>query len=117
MQKSIAATFVAVVLACLDELESGLNGKSYLIGERITETDWRAFVTLIRFDVAYHGLFKCNLRRLIDYPNLSGYLRRLYDVPGVSATMDFEPIKKTYSSIEKRNPAGIVPLGPAQMFG
>jgi len=107
---------VTEVFECLDELESRLNGRPYLVGERITETDWRVFVTLIRFDVAYHGLFKCNLRRLIEYPNLSQYLRRLYGVPGVSDTVDFEHIKKTYYSIEKLNPGGIVPLGPTQIF-
>ncbi len=108
---------VTDVFACLDELESRLDNHSYLVGDQITETDWRAFVTLIRFDVAYHGLFKCNLRRLIDYPNLSRYLKRLYDVPGVSDTVDFDHIKKTYYSVEKLNPGGMVPLGPAQVFG
>ena len=108
---------VTDVFTCLDELESRLDGRSYLVGRQITETDWRAFVTLIRFDVAYYGLFKCNLRRLIDYPNLSQYLKRLYDVPGVSDTVDFDHIKKTYYSVKKLNPSGLVPLGPAQIFG
>lgn len=87
---------VAEVFDCLDELEARLDGQPYLIGDRVTETDWRAFVTLIRFDIAYHGLFKCNLRRLIEYPNLSAYLKRLYDIPGVANTVDFEHIKRTY---------------------
>ena len=104
------------VFNCLDELELRLGERSYLLGERITETDWRVFVTLVRFDVAYHGLFKCNLKRLIDYPNLSHYLRRLYDVPGVAATVDFEHIKRTYYSIRRLNPSGIVPLGPDRVF-
>lgn len=107
---------VTSVFACLDELEQRLEGRSYLLGERITETDWRAFVTLIRFDVAYHGLFKCNLRRIIDYPNLSAYLKRLYDVPGVADTVDFHHIKRTYYSIPRLNPNGIVPLGPEKIF-
>ncbi len=107
---------VTAVFECLDELESRLGGRSYLLGEKITETDWRVFVTLIRFDVAYHDLFKCNLKRLIDYPKLSQYLKRLYDVPGVAATVDFEHIKRTYYSIRKLNPDGIVPLGPIQIF-
>lgn len=107
---------VTEVFECLDELESRLGSKSYLLGEKITETDWRVFVTLIRFDVAYHDLFKCNLKRLIDYPDLSRYLKRLYDVPGVAATVDFEHIKQTYYSIRKLNPDGIVPLGPSQIF-
>ncbi|MFT4581251.1 MAG: putative glutathione S-transferase [Gammaproteobacteria bacterium] len=104
------------VFGCLDELEERLAGQSYLLGERITETDWRVFVTLIRFDVAYHGLFKCNLKHLLDYPNLSRYLKRLYDVPGVAETVDFNHIKRTYYSIRKLNPDGIMPLGPLKIF-
>jgi putative glutathione S-transferase len=107
---------VTGVFNCLDELEARLKGHPYLLGERITETDWRAFVTLIRFDVAYHGLFKCNLRRVIDYPHLSAYLKRLYDVPGVADTVDFHHIKRTYYSIPKVNPNGIIPKGPEQIF-
>ncbi len=107
---------VREVFDCLDELEARLDGRDYLLGDRVTETDWRVFVTLIRFDVAYHGLFKCNIRRVLDYPNLSRYLKRLYDIPGVSDTVDFEHIRKTYYSIERLNPGGIVPLGPAQIF-
>ena len=107
---------VTAVFTCLDELEERLAGRSYLLGERVTETDWRAFVTLIRFDVAYHGLFKCNLRRLIDYPHLSTYLKRLYDIPGVADTVDFDHIKKTYYSIPRVNPSGIVPKGPTTIF-
>jgi putative glutathione S-transferase len=104
------------VFACLDELEQRLVGRSYLLGERITETDWRAFVTLIRFDMVYHGLFKCNVRRLIDYPRLSAYLKRLYDVPGVADTVNFHHIKRTYYSIPRVNPSGIVPIGPEKIF-
>ena len=107
---------VTEVFGCLDELEQRLEGQSYLLGERLTESDWRAFVTLIRFDIAYYGLFKCNLRRLIDYPNLSAYLKRLYDVPGVAETVDFEHIKRTYYTIRKVNPGGIVPKGPDRIF-
>ena len=107
---------VAAVFNCLDDLERRLEGQSYLLGERLTETDWRAFVTLIRFDVAYHGLFKCNLRRLTDYPNLSAYLKRLYDVPGVAETVDFDHIKRTYYSIKKVNPSRIFPKGPDKIF-
>ena len=107
---------VTEVFACLDTLEQQLAGRSYLLGERITETDWRAFMTLIRFDVAYHGLFKCNLRRVKDYPRLSAYLKRLYDIPGVAETVDFHHIKRTYYSITRLNPTGIVPKGPEQIF-
>ena len=107
---------VSEVFNCLGELEQRLEGQSYLLGERITETDWRAFMTLIRFDVAYHGLFKCNLRRLTDYPNLSAYLKRLYEVPGVAETVDFDHIKRTYYSIKKVNPSRNVPKAPAVVF-
>jgi putative glutathione S-transferase len=107
---------VTEVFSCLDELEQRLAGQTYLLGERITETDWRAFMTLIRFDVAYHGLFKCNLRRVADYPRLSAYLKRLYDVPGVAETVDFHHIKRTYYSISRLNPNGIVPKGPEKVF-
>jgi putative glutathione S-transferase len=104
------------VFACLDDLEQRLDGRTYLLGERLTETDWRTFMTLIRFDVVYHGLFKCNLRRVIDYPNLSAYLKRLYGVPGVKETVDFDHIKRTYYSIARLNPNGVVPKGPAKIF-
>jgi len=107
---------VGDVFACLEELEERLQGMQFLHGDRITETDWRAFVTLIRFDIAYHGLFKCNLKRLLDFPNLSRYLKRLYDVPGVADTVNFHHIKRTYYSIRKLNPSGVIPLGPAQIF-
>ena len=109
-------TAVTDVFECLDELEQRLAGRSYLVGERLTETDWRAFVTLIRFDIAYQGLFKCNLRRLVDYPHLSAYLKRLYDVPGVAETVDFDHIKRTYYTIRKVNPGGIIPIGPERIF-
>ena len=110
------AQAVREVFECLDELEARLSERTYLVGEQITETDWRVFVTAIRFDVAYYGLFRCNLKRLVDYPNLSRYLKRLYDVPGIAATVDFDHIKKTYYSISWLNPSGIVPLGPQQVF-
>jgi putative glutathione S-transferase len=107
---------VSEVFECLDELEARLQNNTYLLGDEITETDWRVFVTLIRFDIAYHGLFKCNLKRLTDYEYLPRYLKRLYDVPGVADTVNFDHIKKTYYSIRKLNPDGIVPLGPKQVF-
>jgi len=107
---------VTDVFECLDELEQRLDGQPFLLGDRTTETDWRAFMTLIRFDIAYHGLFKCNLRRVLDYPNLSAYLKRLYEVPGVAETVDFHHIKRTYYSIQRVNPTGIIPHGPEQIF-
>jgi putative glutathione S-transferase len=104
---------VVELFEALDELEERLSDQPYLVGDRITEADWRLFTTLIRFDPVYVGHFKCNLRRLVDYPNLSRYTRRLYDVPGVAETVDVHHIKlHYYGSHRKMNPTGIVPRGP-----
>lgn len=104
---------VGKLFACLDTLESRLSRQRYLVGEHITEADWRLFTTLIRFDAVYHGHFKCNLKRLVDYPNLWSYTRELYQRPGVSGTVNFEHIKQHYyRSHGTINPNGIVPLGP-----
>jgi putative glutathione S-transferase len=104
----------AQLFAALDELDARLAGHRYLVGERITEADWRLFTTLVRFDPVYFGHFKCNLRRIADIPNLSGYLRELYQVPGVAETVNFEHIKRHYyQSHATINPTGIVPVGPA----
>jgi glutathionyl-hydroquinone reductase len=100
------------VFEMLDELEQRLEGRTFLIGERLTETDVRTFVTLVRFDNAYHGLFKCNRQRLADYPNLSAYVARILAIPGVRETVNVEHIKKGYYSIKALNPNGIVPAGP-----
>lgn len=101
------------VFHTLDALEERLAAAGpYLTGERFTEADLRLFVTLIRFDAAYHGLFKCNLRRLSDYKALSAYLYRIYGLPGVAETVSIDHIKHGYYSIKALNPNGIVPLGP-----
>ena len=101
----------------LDTLEARLSRSRYLMGSTLTEADWRLFTTLIRFDAVYHGHFKCNLRRIEDYPNLSGYLRDLYQVPGIAETVNFDHIKRHYYvSHEHINPSRIVPLGPVQDF-
>ena len=98
----------------LDALEARLSRQRYLCGERITEADWRLFTTLIRFDAVYVGHFKCNIRRIADYPNLWGYTRELYQWPGVRETVNFHHIKHHYYESHKTiNPAGIVPVGPA----
>jgi putative glutathione S-transferase len=102
----------ADVFDMLDELESRLQRRTFLIGERLTEADVRAFVTLVRFDNAYHGVFKCNRQRLADYPNLTAYLARILAIPGVRETVSIEHIKRGYYSIKTLNPNGIVPLGP-----
>ena len=97
----------------LDELEERVGrGGPFLFGDGLTETDVRLFVTLVRFDAAYHGLFKCNLRRLTDYPALSVYLARILAVPGVRETVNIDHIKRGYYSIKALNPSGIVPVGP-----
>ncbi len=104
---------VTAVFETLDRLETRLARLRYLLGERLTEADWRLFPTLVRFDVAYHGAFKCNIRRLADYPNLFGYARELYQMPGIAETVDFEVYKRGYySPSAARNPYGIVPKGP-----
>jgi len=105
------------VFATLDSLEERLGRGRYLTGARITEADWRLFPTMVRFDAVYHGHFKCNLRRIIDYPNLSGHTRDLYQTPGVAETVSIEHIKRHYySSHESINPTRIVPKGPALDF-
>jgi putative glutathione S-transferase len=101
------------VFAMLDELEARLgDGRAFLTGESFTEADIRLFVTLIRFDAAYYGLFKCNRQRLADYPALSAYTRRVLDLPGVRGTVNIDHIKQGYYSIKALNPNRIVPLGP-----
>ena len=97
----------------LDDMEKRLSKSRYLFGKRIVETDWRLFCTLIRFDVVYHGHFKCNLRRIIDYPSLQGYLLDLYQQPGIAETVSIDHIKRHYyMTHEEINPTRIVPLGP-----
>jgi putative glutathione S-transferase len=105
------------VFAELDALETLLGEKRYLAGEYLTEADVRLFTTLIRFDAVYHGHFKCNLRRIADYPNLSNWLREIYQLPGVADTVDFVHIKHHYyASHATINPTGVVPKGPEQDF-
>ncbi|MBB5576887.1 MULTISPECIES: glutathione S-transferase family protein [Rhizobium] len=101
------------VFDCLDRVEGELEGKDFLFAGHPTESDIRLFVTLVRFDVAYHGLFKCNLHRLSDYANLQAFCRRMLDWPGVAETVSFDHIKRGYYSIAALNPTGIVPAGPA----
>jgi len=101
----------------LDALETTLSKQRYLVGNTLTESDWRLFTTLIRFDAVYYSHFKCNLRRIVDYPNLSNYLRELYQVPGVAETVSIPEIKRHYYGSHRGvNPTGIVPVGPALDF-
>jgi glutathionyl-hydroquinone reductase len=99
------------LFATLDELNARLSRQRYLAGRQITEADWRLFPTLVRFDVAYFPLFKCNKKRIADYPNLSDYMRELYSVPGVAATVKPRHYVTGYWSIRRLNPTGIIPKG------
>lgn len=104
---------VTALFETLDMLDERLSGQRYLTGASITEADWRLFPTLARFDPVYFGHFKCNLRRIVDYPNLSGYLRDLYQQPGIADTLDVDYCKRHYyGSHETINPYRIVPIGP-----
>ena len=100
------------IFATLDQLEERLSRQRYLVGKQTTEADWRLFTTLVRFDAVYYGHFKCNLRRIADYPNLSNYLRDLYQVPGIAETVSLDHIKRHYYGSQRQvNPTGIVPIG------
>ncbi len=102
------------VFAALDELEERLATRRYLTGPSMTEADIRLFTTLIRFDPVYHTHFKCNLRRIVDYPNLWGFVRDIYQQPGIAETIHVDFIKRHYyGSHANLNPAGIIPIGPA----
>ncbi len=105
------------VFAALDQLEQVLSGQRYLVRDQITEADWRLFTTLIRFDSVYYSHFKCNLRRITDYPNMWNYLRELYQVPGIAGTVSIDQIKTHYYGSQRQvNPTGIVPIGPLLDF-
>ena len=102
------------LFAALDELETRLATGRFLFGARIVEADWRLFCTLVRFDAVYHGHFKCNVRRIVDYENLQGYLMDLYQQPGIAETVNFDHIKRHYYiTHDDINPTRIVPIGPA----
>ena len=108
---------VTDLFAVLDQLEKVLATNRYLTGTQITESDWRLFTTLVRFDAVYVGHFKCNKKRIIDFPMLSNYMRELYQCPGIADTVDFEHIKAHYySSHESINPTLIIPWGPQLDF-
>ncbi len=108
---------VMTLFSALDRVETILSKNRYLTGPQLTEADWRLFTTLLRFDAVYHGHFKCNVRRLVDCPNIWGYLRELYQVPGVAGTVHMDHIKgHYYGSHRSINPTGIVPMGPQLEF-
>lgn len=101
------------LFAALDKLETRLAARRYLFGSRIVETDWRLFCTLVRFDAVYYSHFKCNVRRIVDYPALQGYLQDLYQQPGIAATVNMDHIKRHYYMTHGEiNPTRIVPIGP-----
>ena len=109
-QEAYEAAYDAV-FATLDELEGRLGRQRYLVGRQITEADWRLFPTLVRFDLAYNSLFKCNRQRIADFPNLLNYMRELYQVPGIAATVKPRHYVINYWSIARLNPTGIIPKG------
>lgn len=112
-EQSVYEQEVTQLFAKLDELENLLGRQRWLLGDVLSEADWRLFTTLIRFDAVYHGHFKCNLRQLVDYPNLWSYTRELYQMPGIAETVDFTHIKRHYyRSHPTINPNRIVPAGP-----
>jgi glutathionyl-hydroquinone reductase len=115
-QEAYEAAYDAL-FATLDELEARLGRQRYLVGRQITEADWRLFPTLVRFDVAYFSLFKCNKQRVADYPNLLNYMRELYQVPGIAATVKPRYYVINYWSIKRVNPTGIIPKGTPVDFG
>jgi len=108
---------VVAMFETLDDLEERLGKQRYLVGDRLTEADWRLWVTLIRFDACYVGAFKCNIRRIADYPNLTNYTRELYQIPGIAETFSFDYAKMNYYGIERVNPNGIIPVGPVDQEG
>jgi glutathionyl-hydroquinone reductase len=109
---------VTELFQALDHWEIILEKQPYLCGDQITLVDWCMFTTLFRFDLAYHGLFKCNLKRLMDYPNLWNYGRTLYQQPGVKDWCSEDHVKRLYyKGLPELNPNGIVPVGPVMQFG
>ncbi|MEY8463176.1 glutathione S-transferase family protein [Streptococcus merionis] len=112
-KQSVYETEVRILFEALDQLEKRLENQHYLVGNQLSEADIRLFTTLVRFDAVYYGHFKCNLKRLVDYPNLWAYTKRIYNLPGISETVNFDHIKRHYYGSHKTiNPTGIVPTGP-----
>ncbi len=104
---------VAALFEALDQMEERLAGQDYLVGNRLTEADIRLFTTLVRFDAVYFGHFKCNLKPLTAYPNLWAYTKRIYQLPGMAQTVNFDHIKRHYYGSHKTiNPTGVIPMGP-----
>jgi putative glutathione S-transferase len=115
--QSAYETAVQLLFESLDWLEDRLQRQRYVVGEALTEADWRLFPTLVRFDAVYYGHFKCNLRHVYEYPALWGYTREIYQLPGIAATVSIDEYKMHYyGSHRNLNPAGIIPLGPALDF-
>ena len=112
-QQRVYERAVRELFATLDALEQRLATRRFLFGRETVESDWRLFCTLVRFDSVYHGHFKCNIRRIVDYPNLQAYLQDLYQTPGIAHTVNFDHIKRHYYVTHTEiNPTRIVPLGP-----
>ena len=107
---------VVDVTDSMDFIEKRLQGQDYLVGNQLTEADIRAFVTLIRFDLAYYGLFKINIRQARDYPNIRRYMQRIYELDGIEETVNVDHIKEGYYSLLALNPSSIVPAGPETLW-
>jgi glutathionyl-hydroquinone reductase len=107
---------VGTLFETLDWVEGTLSRQPYLLGDRLTEADWRLFPTLVRFDCAYYALFKCNLRHVYEYPSIWHYTKMLHAVPGIAETVDVRTYKENYYSIRAVNPSGVVPRGPNISF-
>ncbi|WP_334031853.1 glutathione S-transferase family protein [Alteromonas sp. P256] len=106
---------VNALFDALEEVETRLSSSRYLVGDTLTEADWRLFTTLIRFDPVYHGHFKCNKKQISDYPNTFGYMKELYQIPGIAETVNFDHIKRHYYfSHTMINPTQVIPVGPSQ---
>ena len=117
-EQNVYKKAVGELFHALEILEKRLSSSRYLLGDRMVESDWRLFCTLVRFDAVYHGHFKCNLKRILDYPALHRHLRDLYFQPGIADTVDLDHIKRHYYiTHDTINPSGIVPAGPAVIFG
>lgn len=117
-EQAVYEKAVFELFEALDVLEERLSSTRYLLGDRIVESDWRLFCTLVRFDAVYHGHFKCNLRRILDYPGLHRHLCDLYRQPGIAETVNLDHIKRHYYiTHDDINPNGLVPVGPAVIFG
>lgn len=110
-------TAVKGIFEILDQIEEHLQGRTWMVGDQLTEADIRLFVTTFRFDGAYYSLFRCNVKKLADYPNIQAHLERMYNTPGVASTCNLHAMRQGYASVRAINPSGIIPIGPPDLIG